>query len=156
MVTTLDIKEFTQSNFYNNLFIELDKSLPQITFNNESDYQMYNIFAKMLNNANLSISDLYNINTNEFKNVISYGLKRLLHDIEDDGDFSEGYDLDDDDKDEVISFSYDKIILIQILVEYLLLTQRTKNEFMDFLKKQKIPSAKKFLNELIDIFEKSK
>lgn len=68
----------------------------------------------------------------------------------------EGYEAGQDDIPETISYSYSKLILLQMVLEYFYLKNNKKEEFLIFLKKQKIPSPKKFLNELLFIFEKSK
>lgn len=153
MVTALEIKNFAQGEFYQNLFNKLQNRLPMINFS-EDDMQMYNIFAKMINNSDLSLQELININNLE--SLLKYGKARLLNEIGSNEDFLEGYDADSDDLPETISYSYSKLILIQMMIEYFYLDNNKKGEFLTFLKKQKIPSAKKFSDELISILEKSK
>lgn len=153
MVTALEIKNFTQGEFYQSLFDRLQTRLPIVHFS-EDDMQMYNIFAKMINNSTLSLHELININDQE--SLLKYGKARVLNEINTNEDFLEGYEAGQDDIPETISYSYSKLILLQMMLEYFYLKNNKKEEFLIFLKKQKIPSPKKFLNELLFIFEKSK
>lgn len=115
MVTALEIKNFTQGEFYQSLFDRLRNRLPMINFS-EDDMQMYNIFAKMINNSNLSLHELINANNQE--SLLKYGKARLLNEINTNEDFLEGYEAESDDIPETISYSYSKLILLQMMLEY--------------------------------------
>lgn len=153
MVTPLEIKNFTQGEFYQNLFNKLKNRLPMIYFS-EDDIQMYNIFTKMLNNSHLSFNDL--LNKIEQEHLLQYGEARLVDEVYSNNDFLEGYDYDFDEIPETISYSYSKLILIQIMIEYFYLSNNKKEELLHFLKKQRIPRANNFLDEIYNIFEKIK
>lgn len=152
MIATKEVKEFCESNIYQSAILELKRNIPNISFTPD-DTQMYNIFSKMIFNSELDIKNLESEIIINLKNIIHYGKLRLIDQNYNEEDFLDGYD--GDEKSQLISFSYSRLILIQIVIEYFFITRKTRKDFMAFLKKQKIPSASKFLDEIYDLYSKS-
>lgn len=151
MVNVTEIKEFCESDVYQSAILELQSKMPNIFFTSD-DIQMYNIFSKMVNNSELDITTLKNEIISNLNNLINYGKLRLTDKSYNEDDFSDDYN--NEEKSKLISFSYSQLILIQITIEYFFITKRTKDNLMSFIKKQKIPSPKKFLNELYETYSK--
>lgn len=152
MIATKEVKEFCESNIYQSAILELKRNIPNISFTPD-DTQMYNIFSKMIFNSELDIENLESEITINLKNIIHYGKLRLIDQNYNEEDFLDGYD--GYEKSQLISFSYSRLILIQIVIEYFFITRKTRKDFMAFLKKQKTPSASKFLDEIYDLYSKS-
>ncbi|WP_424405475.1 hypothetical protein [Pasteurella sp. PK-2025] len=150
MVSINELKNFITSTFCTDLFTKLEECSPNIVFNKNENIQMQNIFAQMLNNANLATTDFLKLTESDKERLIRYALLRLSTEIQSNSEDNN----EDKEPDELISYSYDMLIIIQLLIEYYLFTNKSKDDFMLFLKKQRIPSAKKFFEELSAIFYK--
>ncbi|HDR1023048.1 TPA: hypothetical protein QB352_002367 [Pasteurella multocida] len=150
MVSINELKNFITSTFCTDLFTKLEECSPHIVFNKNENIQMQNIFAQMLNNANLATTDFLKLTESDKERLIRYALLRLSTEIQSNSEDNN----EDKEPDELISYSYDMLIIIQLLIEYYLFTNKSKDDFMFFLKKQRIPSAKKFFEELSAIFHK--
>lgn len=152
MVSIKELKEFCESDLYQSAILALQYEIPSISFTPD-DIQMYNIFSKMISNSELDIESMESEMTINLINIIHYGKLRLVDQDYNEEDFLEGYESNE--KSKLISASYSRLILIQIVIEYFFITRKTRKDFMAFLKKQKIPSASKFLDEVYELFLKS-
>lgn len=151
MITAKEIKEFYEHDFYQSAILQLKEKIESLSFSDD-DFQMYNIFSKMVNNSGFELQQLQDEITKNIDHLINYAKLRIFYPNNED-DFLEGYE--NEEQPRLISSSFSQLILIQLTIEYLFITQKTRKEFTQFLKQQKTPAVKRFIDEIYDIYSKS-
>lgn len=134
MVTTIEVKEFINSNMYVRLLYDLNINVRDM----EVSIQQLNIFSTMINNAELSVQDLEYIINNYYYEIIDY---TILY-------------LEEFSTNENVDRFYTKTILIPFLIDYYFFSKKNIDGYQKFLKKEKMPSYKKFSNKIEMLFQK--
>ena len=151
------IKTFIESNIYNSvlnkvedsLSIEVNKKTPPIT--------MLNYDLSLLKASNLSIeaiSSTISVDDKVCQFIISKIVFYRNRKKEDNNEYPEGENLDEDELPimrEVLP--YYKNFMFSSLIEYCLL-KSTSSELFEFLRKTRMPHAKKYEKELREIYSK--
>jgi len=120
---------------------------------------MVNGAVKQLKHACLNTKDIMAILSEQAELLIQFGVA-FLHDEEatsDEEEYPQGEELDEDDKSETVSEHGIGIgfgITYAIYLNYL--QKNTKQEFVKYLKAERIPYAAKFASELKRVYENLK
>ncbi|EKS4627697.1 hypothetical protein QB714_004496 [Salmonella enterica] len=145
MVTTNDLRNFVGTEEYMNLMAHVVSALDISLNKNEPSSQVFNIYADIVNKANVTISELDSLYSDGGK-IVKF-IKLCLLEINDD-------EKDEDDDSETIEIlpPY-RNFLIGYLVDYYMLKNK-QEELESYLKKKRIADYKKFANELRSIYGK--
>ncbi|EOF5434950.1 hypothetical protein ACK1MO_004739 [Salmonella enterica] len=145
MVTTNDLRNFVGTEEYMNLMAHVVSALDISLNKNEPSSQVFNIYADIVNKANVTISELDSLYSDGGK-IVKF-IKLCLLEINDD-------EKDEDDDSETIEIlpQY-RNFLIGYLVDYYMLKNK-QEELESYLKKKRIADYKKFANELRSIYGK--
>jgi hypothetical protein len=136
--------------------IELVKNKAQIEISQEYEKVKF-IELDSLEKANITINEIENILKSDFEKIIDFIVIKwnLYKDEEDDGgEYPLGEEPDESDKPVLIErHPFYKSFMVGYIVEYYLLKNKPK-ELLQYIKKIRIPYAKKYEKELKELYNK--
>lgn len=151
------IKALIQSDQYNKLLssiqketgIEVNETLPPLALLN---YDLDRIKKAGTNPENLA--NLLKLDSDKFLNYSLLHFNKFSAQVNEDGEYPDGEELDDDEKPKTIKvLPYYKDFLVTALVEYYLL-KNSPVELLKYLKATRIPNAKQHEKDLKEIYSK--
>ena len=148
MVTTIDVKNYINTDDYFDLLNKTISSLSISLRTGDIPSQVFNIDANNLNKAGINLDELRSIK-NDDEEIINF-IRIHLDEVKDDDDVYN----DDGDKDELIEVlpPY-KNFLIGYLIKFYLL-KNNQAALCNYLKLLRIPNYKNYFSELKNIYNR--
>lgn len=147
-----DMQEFVSSPLYHSICLAIAKTIPITIISDYSD-TMANLDIQRIVNSNLSIKELQNTLINNKDELINYSINKykMTYIDEEIEDYPIGEEVEE--RPTNIKYTgYSKGFLLMNLIEYSLM-KRGNQELEEYLKKSRIPQAKKYAKEIKSFLE---